>query len=83
MLLRSAKSMALVNFDSWAHSVKVSKAILDLLQKSGIVEFTIVNSSDQIETDGKSGSTIAIAFTQDAKDLQLAKNMLDHDPLAS
>jgi len=34
---------------------------LDLLQKS--VEFKVVNGSDQIETDSKSGSTIAIPLT--------------------
>ncbi len=62
--------------ENWNHS-------LDLLQKSRTVEFEVVKGSDQIETESKSGSTIAIAFTQDAKDLQLAKNMLDHDPLVS
>jgi len=54
---------------------------LDLLQKS--FEFEVVNGSDQIETDSKSGSAIAIPLTQDPKYFQLAKNMLNHDSLAS
>jgi len=48
-----------------------------------LVEFKVVNSSDQIETQGKSLSAIAIPLTQDTKHLQLAKNMLNQDPLAS
>ena len=56
-------------------------SMLDPLQKS--VEFTVVNCSDQVEAQRKSCSAIAIPFMQDAKDSQLAKNMLNHDPLSS
>ena len=72
-------------FSTTGHSrenqIHKHNSILDLLQKS--VEFKVVNRSDQIETDSKSRSTIAIPLTQDTKDLQLAKNMLNHDPLSS
>ena len=51
------------------------------MQKS--VKLKVVNGSDQIETDSKSRSTIAIPLTQDPKYFQLAKNMLNHDSLAS
>ena len=47
------------------------------------MEFKVVKRSDQVETDSKSRSTIAIPFTQDAKHFQLSKNMLNHNPLAS
>jgi hypothetical protein len=47
------------------------------------VEFEVVNRSDQVEAQRKSRSAIAIPLTQDAKDLQLSENMLNHDPLAS
>jgi hypothetical protein len=50
---------------------------VDLLQKS--VEFKVVNRSNQIETQGKSHSAIAIPLTQDPKDLQFAKNMLNQN----
>ena len=54
---------------------------LDLLQKS--VKFKVVDSSNQVEAQSKSCSAIAIPLTEDPKDLQLAKNMLNHDPLSS
>jgi chemotaxis methyl-accepting protein methylase len=59
----------------------VCRNLLDLLQKS--VEFKVVECSDQIETQGKSGSAIAIPLTQNTKHFQFAKNMLNHNPLAS
>ena len=51
------------------------------MQKS--VEVKVVNRSNQVETQGKSLSTIAIPLTQDTKHFQLAKNMLNHNPLSS
>jgi hypothetical protein len=48
-----------------------------------MVEFKVVNCSDQVETQSKSRSAIAIALTQETKDFQLAKIMVNHDPLAS
>ena len=43
----------------------------------------VVNCSNQVEAQRKSGSTIAIPLTQDAENFQLLKNMLNHDPLTS
>ena len=40
---------------------------IDLLQKSFLIEFKVVNRSDQIEAQGKSLSSIAIPFTQNPK----------------
>src|SRR5215211_448411 len=57
------------------------ETIVDLLQKS--VEFKVVNSRDQVETQGKSLSAIAILLTQDPKHFQLAKNMLNQNSLSS
>jgi hypothetical protein len=51
------------------------------LQKSA--EFEVVNCSDQIEAQGKSLSAITIPFTQDPKDLQLTKNMLNQNSFSS
>lgn len=48
---------------------------LDLLQKS--FEFRIVEGSDQIEMQTKALMPIAIALTQDMKDLYLTNNILD------
>jgi hypothetical protein len=53
------------------------------LQKSVLVEFKVVNSSDQIETQSKSLSAIAIPLAQDTKDFQLTENMLNHNPFPS
>ena len=47
------------------------------------MEFTVVKSSDQVEAQRKSRSTIAIPFTQDAKGLQLSKNMFNQNSLSS
>jgi len=49
------------------------------LQKSVLVEFEVVNSSDQIEAHGKSLSAITIPLTQDTKHLQPAENMFDQN----
>jgi hypothetical protein len=54
---------------------------LGLLQKS--VEFKVVNRGDQVEAQRKSRSPITIPLTQDTKHFQLAKNMLNHNPLSS
>ena len=40
---------------------------IDLLQKSGLVEFKVVNRRDQVEAQGKSFSAITISLTQDPK----------------
>jgi hypothetical protein len=45
--------------------------------------FKVVNSSDQIEAQGKPFSAITIPLTQDPKDLQLAKNILNQNLLSS
>jgi hypothetical protein len=47
------------------------------------MEFMIVESHDQIETQGKFRIAIAIPLTEDPKHFQLTKVMLNHDPLAS
>ena len=40
-----------------------------------------MNSSDQVEAQSKSLSAITIPLTQDTKDFQFTKNMLNHDSL--
>ena len=57
--------------------------LLDLLQKSLLVEFKVVNCGDQIEAQIKSFSAVPIPFTQDAKHFQLAKYMFNQNPSAS
>lgn len=42
-------------------------------------EFQVVYGSDQVETKTKAFATISIAFTQNAKDFQLANNVLDQN----
>ena len=44
-----------------------------------MVEFGVVDSSNQIETKAKAFTPISIALTQDTKDLQFADNVLDQN----
>ena len=46
-----------------------------------MIEFHIVDGSDQIEAKSKAFTTISIAFTQNTKDLQLANDVLDQNAL--
>lgn len=60
----------------------MDRIIIDLLQKSDLGKFKVVNCGDQVEAQGKSLSAITISFTQDPKDLQLTKNMLNQNSLS-
>jgi len=46
-----------------------------------MIEFHIVDGSDQIEAKSKAFASVSIAFTQNTKDLQLANDVLDQNAL--
>jgi hypothetical protein len=53
------------------------------LQKSVRTKFKVLDRSNQVETQGKSLSTIELLLAQDAKHFQLTKNMFNHNPFSS
>jgi len=65
--------------DRYQGGIYIMNSILDLLQKSFVVEFEVVNCRDQVETQSKSFPTVTIPLTQNAKDFQLAKYMFNHN----
>lgn len=46
------------------------------------MKFEVVNGSNQIETQSKTFASIAIAFTQNSKNLQATNDMLSENALA-
>ena len=46
-----------------------------------MIEFQIVDSSNQVEAKAKAYAAISIAFAQNAKDFQLANDVLDQNAL--
>jgi len=83
ILLTNEKEWMLTE-DGYSRALEILHIpIIDLLQKSLMIEFKVVNCSNQIETQSESLSAITIPFTQDTKYLQFAKNMFNQNSSTS
>ena len=55
-------------------------ASIDLLQKS---EMKVCNGGEEVESQAKSLSAIAVSILEDAKPIEIAQSVFDHDAARS
>lgn len=53
---------------------------IDLLQKSVMIQFKVIDPGDEVESQAKASTPIAVGTRQYPEDLEAADDMLDLDP---
>ena len=47
------------------------------------MNFGIINSGNEVETDGETGTAVSVVFRQNTKDFEFGNNMLNRNTLGS